>query len=106
MNKYKIKAVERLKRKITIENLWIYIIKILKEEQPLKAYEVKKRLVKKYGIKPATVTVYVILYKMLKDNLIETVKVSGETMYKPTEKGVQALEEAKKILREVLMKIS
>ncbi|OYT45527.1 MAG: PadR family transcriptional regulator [Desulfurococcales archaeon ex4484_42] len=97
----RIKAVERFKKKLTIGNLWIYIIKILTLENPLKAYDVKKRLLDLYGIKPATVTVYAVLYKMCREGLIETVRVGGETLYRPTKRGVEALNEARKIIRNI-----
>lgn len=92
------KAVERLRRKITVENLWMYVIRILEKHGPLKAYEIKKKLEEEYGIKPATITAYVVVYKMRREGLLETVAVGGDTLYKPTEKGLRALEEAKKIL--------
>ncbi len=91
------KAVQRFKRKITVENLWMYIIKILAAGKPLKAYEVKKKL-EELDIKPATITVYIVLYKMTREGLLETVSLGGETLYRPTEKGLKALSEAKNIL--------
>lgn len=91
------KAVQRLKKKITVENLWMYIIRILAEGNPLKPYEVKKKL-EELDIRPATITVYVVLYKMTREGLIETVSVGGETLYRPTGKGLKALSEAKSIL--------
>ncbi len=100
------KALDRLRRKITVENLWIYIVKILLDEPGLKAYDVKKRLRDKYGIKPATVTVYTALYKMTRERLIEAYSDDGDKRYRVTEKGAAALEEARKILREALEKIS
>jgi len=92
------KALARLKRKLTIENLWIYIIKILEKHGPLKAYEIKKKLVEVYGIKPATITVYIVVYKMKREKLLETIDIGGETLYKPSERGLKALKEAKAIL--------
>lgn len=101
MGKSLIKAVERLKKKLTIENLWVYILKILLTENPLKAYDVKKRLTDVYRIKPATVTVYTVLYKMCREGLIEPVKVGGETLYRPTERGLRALDEARRVIERV-----
>ncbi len=95
------RAVERLRRKITVENLWIYIIKIL-EEEPLHAYGVKVRLRDKYGIKVATVTVYAVLYKMVREGLLRVEKKGETKVYRPTELGLQALSEARKLLEDVL----
>lgn len=95
---FETKALTRLRRKLTIENLWMYVVRLLERRGPLKAYEVKKWLEKDYGIKPATITVYIVLYKMRREGLLETIQVGGETLYKPSEKGLKALEEARKIL--------
>ncbi|MEN2999345.1 MAG: PadR family transcriptional regulator [Acidilobaceae archaeon] len=100
------KALERLRRKVTLENLWMYVVKILSEEGPLRGYEVKKRLEERYGIRPATVTAYVVLYKMSREGLIEPVSLGGDTLYRPTQKGLEALEEARKILEWVSRSIS
>jgi len=98
----KTRALERLKKKLTIENLWMYIVSILTNTEPLKAYDIKKKLWEKYRIKPATVTVYTVVYKMTREGLIKTVKVSGETRYTVTDKGLEALKEAKEFIRKIL----
>ena len=100
-----VRALERLKKKITIENLWMYIIRILMEQEPLKAYDIKVLLREKYGIKPATVTVYSVVYRMVRDNLIKPVKVSGETRYRVTEQGISALKKAIEFLEETVNKL-
>ena len=98
------RAIERLRRKVTVENLWIYVIKIL-EEEPLHAYGVKVRLRDRFGIKVATVTVYAVLYKMVREGLL-MVERKGETkVYRPTEQGLRALSEARRILEDVLQDI-
>jgi len=103
--KLSVRALERLKKKITIENLWMYIIRILMEQEPLKAYDIKVLLREKYGIKPATVTVYSVVYRMARDNLIKPVKVSGETRYRVTEQGISALKKAIELLEEIINKL-
>ncbi|RLG84668.1 MAG: PadR family transcriptional regulator [Thermoprotei archaeon] len=103
--KLSVKALERLKRKITIENLWMYIIRILVEQEPLRAYDIKVLLREKYGIKPATVTVYSVIYRMASDNLIKPVQVYGETRYRVTEQGKIALKKAIELLEETVNKL-
>ncbi len=101
------KVLQRLKRKLTIENLWLYIIKILIDEgKPVRAYTFKKELKEKYGINPSTVTVYMVVYKLVSEGLIEKVSVGSETMYKPTSKGIGAYHEGLEMLKETLMKLS
>lgn len=64
-------AYGRLLRKLTKENLWLYILRML-TERPMYAYEINKNLKGRYGFSTATVTVYVVLYKMLREGLVES----------------------------------
>jgi len=98
----KARAVERLRRKITIENLWLYVINILLEK-PTYAYDVKKRIVEKFGFQPATITVYTVMYKMTREGLLE--KDENGT-YRVTEQGKRAYEEGLKILEETVTMLS
>ncbi|MEM1640945.1 MAG: helix-turn-helix transcriptional regulator [Acidilobaceae archaeon] len=89
------KALSRLKRKLTTENLWMYIVKVLADEGDMRAYDVIKRVRERFSIGVATVTAYVVLYKMSREGLIERYSsASGETLYRATEKGKTALKEA------------
>jgi len=97
-----VKALERLKRKITIENLWLYIINILLEK-PTYAYDVKKRIVERFGFRPATITVYTVMYKMVREGLLEK---DENGVYRVTEQGRRAYEEALKLLEEIVMMLS
>ena len=63
-------AYKRLLSKITKENLWLYILKMLME-RPRYAYEISKKIKETFGFSTAMVTVYVVLYKMLKEGLIQ-----------------------------------
>ncbi|MCS7385583.1 MAG: PadR family transcriptional regulator [archaeon GB-1867-005] len=87
-------AYERLVKKLTKENLWLYVIKVLKNK-PMYGYEVKKAIKEKFKFSPSTVTVYAVLYKLSKEGLIKKVKRNGDTYYSLTEKGVEAFEKAK-----------
>jgi DNA-binding PadR family transcriptional regulator len=63
----------------------------------------------KFGFKPATVTSYVILYKMAKDGLVEAKQDVGEGQGKPdrkyyviTDEGKHAMEIAKTFLNKLI----
>lgn len=99
------KALERLRRSTTIGNLWMYIIKVLLDSGPLKAYDIRRKLVETYGLKPATVTVYSVIYRMTREGLLRKIN-EPETRYEVTSKGVKYLEEAVKLLRELVEKLS
>lgn len=93
-------ALRRLKNKITKENLWMYILNLLKNG-PLYGYEVRKKIKEKFGFEPATITVYMVLYKMEKEGLVMKEKASKaqRKYYLITEKGIKTLEEGVNFLR-------
>ena len=66
-------ALSRLKEKLTKENLWIYILGMLKKE-PMYGYEIASRLRNDLHINTAIITIYVVLYRMEKEKLIERQK--------------------------------
>jgi DNA-binding PadR family transcriptional regulator len=104
-------SYDRLVTKLTKENLWLYILTEL-VRQPRYAYELAKTLKAKYRIPIATVTAYVVLYKMAREGLIK--KREGKTLstkpgrvyYEITDKGRKVLEEGKKLMRAVLERLA
>ena len=99
------RALERLRKKITIDNLWLYIVKVLIDHGPARAYDVKKLIREKFGFKPATITVYTVIYRMTSEGLLEKVYADGDTLYKPSEKGIEAFNEALKTIETILDKL-
>ena len=92
------RALERLKRKLTVETLWIYIVNVLLEE-PTYPYDVRRRIQRKFGFTPSTITTYTVIYRMEREGLL--VK-SGEGVYKVTEEGEKAYREALGFMRRIL----
>ncbi len=95
------KAMNRLADKLTKANLWLYILRLL-EDEPLYGYEIKQKIMKRFGFQPAIVSGYVILYKMKKDGLVQVEwKTSNEEgkpnrkYYNITEIGKKAMNQAK-----------
>jgi len=100
------RALVRLKRKLTIENLWLYIMKILIDEKtPLRAYDIKVKLRERFNISPPAVTVYTVVYRMSMDGLVSRIHSSGETRYKPTDTGIEAFQHAITYLEELVSKL-
>lgn len=98
-------AYRRLIRKLTVENLWLYVLSLLKKE-PLYGYEVSRKIEENFGFKPGRVTCYIVLYKLQSEGLITSKKLGedGETQrkyYVLTKKGEKALEDAKEFLRKL-----
>ncbi|MHA1243071.1 MAG: PadR family transcriptional regulator [Candidatus Heimdallarchaeota archaeon] len=104
------KAFKRLKKKISIDNLWIYILRLLLEKE-MYGYELKESIKNRFGFEPATVTSYTILYKLEKDELVTSyVKDNPEgrpdrKYYTITEEGKKAMKEAKGLFEEIFGKV-
>jgi PadR family transcriptional regulator PadR len=96
-------ALKRLRRKITIETLWIYVISALKKKGGQHGYGVKKTIKELYGFNPATITTYTVLYRMEKEGLIMK---DATNRYHPTEKGLEALDKAVNLLKETIRKLT
>ncbi len=99
------RALRRLRRKTTIEILWLYVARILLENKPLKAYDVKKKIEEVFGFKPSTITVYRVIYGMVSEGLLERENIGGETVYRLTEMGKENYFKALKILNELVNKL-
>jgi len=100
-------ALRRLEQKLTKENLWIYILHLLRGG-PLYAYEIRDKIKAAFGFEPATITVYVVLYKMEREGLVTSTAEKRapsnivRRYYSLTEVGIQALEEGRRMLRRTL----
>ncbi|NPA48305.1 MAG: PadR family transcriptional regulator [Thermococci archaeon] len=102
--------MERLRGKITKEVLWLYILRLLKE-RPMYAYELKQRIKNAFGFEPATVSSYVVLYKLEREGFVSASWRENETgkpsrkYYTLTPKGEELLREGVEFLEEVLNKL-
>jgi PadR family transcriptional regulator PadR len=98
-------AYEGLVRKLTVENLWLYILSLLKEA-PRYGYEIREQLAKRFGFKPNEVTVYAVLFRLKRGGYIalQEVKESKEgpkrKYYALTPKGEEALGKARRFIEE------
>ncbi|WP_243666438.1 PadR family transcriptional regulator [Vulcanisaeta sp. JCM 16159] len=79
------KALNRLMAKLTKENLWIYVVKLLME-RPMYGYEIAREVRERFNINITNVGVYVVLYKMERDGLVETFMSDGSKMYRLSRK--------------------
>ena len=93
------KAMNRLVNKLTKEMLWMYILRLL-QERPHYGYEIKQLIQDRFGFSPATVSGYAIIYRLIKDGLIEEQRTSDSPRkyYAITDKGDNAMSEAKQFL--------
>ncbi len=79
--------------------LWIYILRLL-QERPHYGYEIKELITRRFKFSPATVSGYAIIYRLMKDGLIEEQRGtdSPRKYYGITERGQEAMREAKEFL--------
>ncbi len=102
------KAMRRLITRTTKENLWLYVLTLL-EERDYFAYELRDAIRNRYGVEMASVTAYVLLYKLQRDGLVELSVERKEgrrptrKYYRVTETGRRTLSQARKYL-ELLVK--
>jgi DNA-binding PadR family transcriptional regulator len=92
---------ERLKILNTKENLWIYILSLLKKRS-LYGWEIPKIIEKKFEFKPGKITPYRVLYRLEKDGFVESKMEDRRRVYQITEKGKKELEMAKNFYRDIL----
>lgn len=103
-------AYRRLVRKLTIENLWLYVLSLLREG-PLYGYEIVKRIEERFGFKPGRVTCYIVLYKLQSEGLIASADLGADSRgpqrkyYVLTGDGERALEMARDFLRRLLERL-
>ncbi len=103
-------AFRRLKKNVTIDLLWIWVLKLLKES-PKYAYELKNEMSKKFGFSPATVTNYKVLYLLKNEGIVRKVEMRSGTeridrkYYEITEIGDKLLVEAKEYFKQLFQKL-
>ncbi|MHA2314937.1 MAG: PadR family transcriptional regulator [Candidatus Hermodarchaeia archaeon] len=97
------KAMKRLISRTTRDNLWLYVLSLLKERDYF-AYELRGAVRERFGVEMASVTAYVLLYKLRRDGLVQLSEERREgkrptrKYYKITELGLQTLVEARDYL--------
>ncbi|WP_457554800.1 PadR family transcriptional regulator [Candidatus Pyrohabitans sp.] len=96
--------LRRLKEKTTKEVLWLYILRLLKERE-LYAYEIKPLLRERFGISPALVTPYVVLYRLEREGYVEARRSSNKKYYRITPRGERLLEEGISYLRSLIKRL-
>jgi PadR family transcriptional regulator PadR len=97
-------AYERLVRKLTRENLWLYILKMLSEE-PDYPLGLKKRFGEKFGFEPAGITFYTVMYRLKSEGLVASELKQGRTVYFCTEAGKAELAKAVEYLESISGKL-
>lgn len=92
---------ERFQHTNTKNNLWIYILLLLKEKE-LYGWEIPKLVKEKFDFLPGKITPYRVLYRLEKDGFVKSELENRRRIYKITEKGKEELKKAEKFLKNLL----
>jgi len=94
------KPLDRLTSSLTLNNLWLYIIKLL-TEKPMFSRELYKALRDKYSIKADLITVYSVLYRLEREGYILR-SGSYRKYYEVTEKGKKEFQAGLNLIEKTL----
>lgn len=104
------KAFQRLEKNFTIDLLWIWVLRLLRDG-PKYAYELRQTIENKFGFSPATVTNYTILYLLEREGVVQKVEKrnSDERIdrkyYAITDLGEKLMDNAEIYLRTTIDKL-
>jgi DNA-binding PadR family transcriptional regulator len=91
--------LSRLKELNTKENLWIYVLNILRDG-PTHAYTIREEIRKRYGFRPGTMTAYKVLYGLKVRDLVAKKLEGRKKVYSITAKGKRELDKARKFYQD------
>ena len=94
---------ERFERSMTKDNLWLYILTLLKDRE-MYPYEIRDSIKERFGFSPGNVTAYIVLKKLSGGGYVKVSRKESErgpqrTYYSITEKGNAELQKAGDISR-------
>ncbi len=107
MDEESFKPLDRLRKKLMVENLYIWILILLKEKKKY-AYELRNDIKERFGFAPATVTSYAVLYKLNREGFVEIVEQNpfpNRKYYTITPKGEKLIEETKKVFQDLYFEL-
>lgn len=96
---------ERLENSLTKDNLWLYILSLLRKGE-MYPYEIRKEIKREFGFRPGNVTAYIVLRKLLSGGFVEKGRKEKEKgpergYYRITRKGKEELAKGKRIYKEM-----
>lgn len=97
--------IERLKKSNTIDNLWIYILSVLKKRE-IYAWEIPSLIEKEFKFKPGRITPYRVLYRLEGQGFVKSKLRERRRVYQITEKGKKDLDSARTFYKDILNKVS
>jgi len=92
-----VRPSERLKEKIEIENLWLFVLNSL-SRRPMSGKGLKDRMVERFDFVTGTVTAYKVLYSLEAGGYVKPEKKGKYVMYSITKGGRNELAAGKRML--------
>lgn len=96
--------IERLQRSNTKENLWIYILSLLKKRK-VYGWEIPALINQEFSFKPGRITPYRVLYRLENQGLVKSKLKDRRRVYQITEKGEKELGFAKDFYKKIWEKL-
>lgn len=96
---------ERLKKSNKIENLWLYILSLLKKRE-LYGWEIPSLIENRFGFKPGRITPYRVLYRLEQTGFVKSKIEEKRRVYHITEKGKKELGLAKNFYKNLLASLA
>ena len=95
---------EHLQKSNTKENLWIYILCLLKKRK-IYGWEIPALIQKNFSFLPGKITPYRVLYRLEKDGFVKSKLKQRRRVYQITKKGEKELNQAKSFFQKLSNKI-
>lgn len=92
------RPLARLKRHLTSENLWLYILSIIEKDGEAYAYTLPREMERRFGFKCSTVMVYLVLHMLEFHRMIKATEKGRRKYYRLTREGGETLSAARKYL--------
>lgn len=93
---------EKFKKTNTKDNLWIYILLLLRKKG-LYGWEIPKIVKEKFNFLPGRITPYRVLYRLEKEGFVRSDLKERRRIYQITEKGKEELKKAEVFLKELFI---
>jgi DNA-binding PadR family transcriptional regulator len=92
------RPLDRLKKKVHKENLWLYILRLL-DKKSYYGYEIRDVIKNKFGFWVGNVTSYKVLYLLERGGYVKSEKSGREIYYKLTKKGKEEMKAGNEFLK-------
>ena len=93
-----LRPLERLWQSITLGNLWLSVLSLASKGK-IYAYNLPDAIEKRFKFKPSLLLVYLVLYRLEGDGLLQSAEDGRRRYYSITPKGKAALSDGKTLLK-------